>query len=56
MSTTDEKTEKMMQTLDLAVRMLKTSPRGRNLKAAILEKKRTPVRNPRVMTRSFSLK
>ena len=45
-----------MQKMDLAVRMVKTSPRGRNLKAAILGMKRNPVKKPRATTRSFSLK
>jgi hypothetical protein len=45
----------IMQKTDLAAKMVKTSPRGRNLSAAILVKKRNPVKNPRVMTRSFSL-
>ena len=47
---------RMMQKTDLAVRMVKTSPRGRNLRAAMLVKKRHPVKKPRVTTRSFSLK
>ena len=47
---------RMMQKTDLAVKMVKTSPRGRNLRAAMLVKKRNPVKNPRVTTRSFSLK
>ena len=41
---------------DLAEKMVKTSPTGRNLKAAILVKKRNPVKKPRVITRSLSLK
>jgi hypothetical protein len=47
---------RMMQKTDLAVKMVKTSPRGRNLRAAMLVKNRNPVKNPRVTTRSFSLK
>ena len=44
-----------IQKIDLAVRMVKTSPRGRNLKAAILVMNRNPVKKPRATTKSFSL-
>jgi hypothetical protein len=47
---------RMMQKTDLAVKMVNTSPRGRNLRAAMLVKKWNPVKNPLVTTRSFSLK